>query len=330
MNHAIRHLLVLVAGLGCLSSPLLLLAQQVDPEKVLAPIIAFEARVPENARTASILGSIRRGTGIVIDTAGLVVTIGYLILEANAITLYPHGPDTKGVAADVIGWDEVTGLGLLRAREPLDVPAMPLGDSAAIRPGQLAMAVSWHGVEGMQPVTIVGPRAYIGFWEYLLEDAIFATPMHPAFAGAALVGGDGRLLGIGGFAHQDVFNGRALTGNVFVPVDAFKGVLGDLLVGGRSASPRAWLGLYCTEEAGRLRVQRVPDTSPAAKAGVKAGDVVLELNGVQVDSLAGLYRTLWSTARPGDRIALELQRGGQPVSIKLKAENRYNYFLSWR
>ena len=299
--------------------------QELDIDAALAPVIALEAYVPEHARSAQSLGTVRGGTGVIIDAAGLVLTIGYLILEASSVELLPHGLRGKRVAADVVAWDQITGLGLVRSREPLDIAPMPLGESAALGINDAVIAVSWDHRDGMLPAFIVDRRAYAGYWEYLLEDALYVAPIHPAFPGAALIGLDGKLVGIGGFAHFDSVEDEEVADSVFVPIDALKPVLADLLLDGRSAERRPWLGLYCEAIDGGLRVRRVPAGSPAAKAGVQAGDRLVAFANAPVASLEDFYRRLWSTARPGDRFALELRRDDVPITVEIEAMDRHQY-----
>lgn len=299
-------------------------AAALDLDKTLAPVIALEARIPENAGSARTLGTVRGGTGVVIDGAGLVLTIGYLILEATSVDLLPDGLAGDRVPADVVAWDSITGLGLVRSRQPLGIAPMPLGTSAALGIGDAAIAVSWERIDGMLPALVVDRRAYAGYWEYLIEDALYVSPSHPAFPGAALVTLDGRLTGIGGFADTDSEEEFAVTGTVFVPVDALAPVLADLLLTGRAHPSRAWLGLYCEEVDGALRVRRLPEDGPALRAGIRPGDILLAIGGTPVSTLPDFYRRLWDTARPGDRVTLELKRGTDAFTVEVEAMDRYD------
>jgi S1-C subfamily serine protease len=301
-----------------------------DLDKVLAPVIALEARIPENAGSARTLGTVRGGTGVIIDGAGLVLTIGYLILEAASVDLLPNGLAGKRVPADVVAWDSITGLGLVRARKPLGITPMPLGTSTDLAVGDAAIAVSWERSDGLLPALVVERRSYAGYWEYLVEDALYVSPSHPAFPGAALVTLDGRLAGIGGFAATDSEDEFAVTGTVFVPVDALEPVLAELLLTGRANSSRAWLGLYCEQADGALRVRRLPEDGPALKAGIRPGDILLSVGGTPVRTLPDFYRHLWATARPGDRVSIELKRGSEVFTLDVEAMDRYDRYETLR
>lgn len=298
-------------------------ARELDLDTLLAPVIALEARIPEDAGSAKTLGTLRGGTGVVIDGAGLVLTIGYLILDAEEVELLPRGLGGPRVPADVVAWDHVTGLGLVRSRRALDLSPMTLGDSARLRVDDAVIVVSWTREAGLLPAVVTDRAPYAGYWEYLLEDALYVSPIHPAFPGAALISLQGELVGIGGFAHFDSVDEEEIAGTVFIPIDALKPVLADLLLDGRSPVQRPWLGLYCEEGEDGLRVRRVPADGPAAKAGVLAGDRVIAVADTPVGSLAALYRRLWTSARPGDLVELALQRDGIDFTVEVRAMDRH-------
>ena len=298
-------------------------ADELDIDAILAPVIGLEAFIPEHARSAQSLGSVRGGTGVVIDGTGLVVTVGYLVLEATSVELLPDGLSGRRIPAEVVAWDHVTGLGLVRSKEPLHVVPMSLGDSSRLRIDDAVIVASWTRGSGMLPAVVVDRQAYAGYWEYLLEDALYVSPIHPAFPGAALISLDGTLVGIGGFAHFDSTEEEEIAGTVFIPVDVLKSTLADLLLDGRSEERRPWLGLYCEEMDGGLRVRRLPANGPASNAGVQPGDRLVALDGIPVSSLVGYYRRLFSTARPGEKVALELQRDGDTITVQVQAIDRY-------
>ena len=302
-------------------------AAQPDLMEVLSAVVAVEARVPDDARTAAILGDERLGTGIVIDGAGLVVTIGYLILEATDAWVRTGGG--QRVPADILAYDHETGFGLLRAQAPLDkVVPMALGDSDALVEGQPAVIASFGGPGVLQPVMTVSRRDFAGYWEYLLEDAIFTSPPYRLFGGAALMSTGGRLVGVGSLIVPDAApEPTPAPGNMFVPIAQLKAVLADLIASGRSASPlRPWLGVYAEEsEDGRVVVLSVADDGPALKAGVEPGDIIVSTGDVRVHGLADFYRKLWNGREPGDRVTLTVEREGESRSIDVLGGNRYRW-----
>jgi len=264
-------------------------------EELLSAVVAVHARVPGNARTAEALGTQRTGSGVVIDANGLVVTIGYLIMEAEEVKIVP--PSGRDVPARVLAYDHDSGFGLLRAAEPLGVTPMRLGDSSALAEGAQVLISSFGGPAATRPAVLVSRREFAGYWEYLLEDALFTSPPHPRFGGAAMVGRDGELLGIGSL------------------------VVSDALVGERTL----WLGIYTDDVQGRLLVRRVATEGPAARAGVETGDVIVGVAGEAVTSMADFYRKVWSQGTAGDPVPLTLLKGRDVEQITVTSGDRYDW-----
>ncbi len=316
----------LFAGLLCLSSTAAV-AQDFDPSvaALLAAVVQVTADVPANARTAPSLGTEREGSGVVIDSRGLIVTIGYLILEASRAEVTLH--DGRRVPAQVVAYDHRTGFGLLRALEPLEVVPIRLGDSASLKTWDEVLVSSYGGPAATRPAITVSRRDFAGYWEYLLEDAIFTSPPHPLFGGAALLGPDGKLLGIGSLFVGDAMRGEeVLPGNMFVPVDRLKLIMGDLLTHGRSsAPPRPWLGVHTGEVEGRLVVRRLAEDGPAASAGMQVDDLIVGVGEEPVASMADFYRKVWSRGRPGDTIPITVLRGSELKQISIVSGDRYHW-----
>ena len=297
-----------------------------EPEGGLAErleaIVRIHTEIPVDARTAAYLGTERSGSGVVIDNAGLIVTIGYLITEAMGAEV------TTGAGrvsrADVVGFDISSGLGLLRAAEPLAVKPLPIGAATALPEKTPVVVAGFGGPEQVQPAVVVSRRAFAGYWEYLLEDAIFTTPPHPAWSGAALLGPDGKLTGIGSLVVSDAE--PDLPGNMFVPIDRLRPVMGDLLALGRpSTPPRPWLGVNLREMDDGLVIGRVASDGPSDKAGVRHGDRVTAIDGVPVHELADFYRRLWRQGDAGVTVRLGVTRQGEDRDIEVKTVDRYRY-----
>jgi S1-C subfamily serine protease len=310
-------LLLLFAGKGTVAA---------EPEGGLAErleaIVRVHTEIPADARTAAYLGTERNGSGVVIDDAGLVVTIGYLITEAMGAEV------TTGAGrvsrADVVGFDIASGLGLLRAAEPLAVKPLPIGAATELPEKTPVVVAGFGGPEQVQPAVVVSRRAFAGYWEYLLEDAIFTTPPHPAWSGAALLGPDGKLTGIGSLVVSEAE--ADLPGNMFVPIDRLRPVMGDLLALGRpSTPPRPWLGVNLRELDDGLVVGRVASDGPSDKAGVRHGDRVTAIGGVPVHELADFYRRLWRQGDAGVTVQLGVTRQGEEREIEVKTIDRYRY-----
>ena len=283
------------------------------------------AHVPSDTRTAESLGTQRDGTGVVIDSNGLILTIGYLILEASEVEISGVAPEP--VPARIVAYDHESGFGLLRAAQPLQVAPIPLGASAEVERRQPMMVVSHAGELDATGVYVVDRRDFAGYWEYLLEDAIFTAPPHSQFGGAALINREGRLVGIGSlFVNDAGFRERPIPGNMFVPIDHLKPIMADLLTRGRRADPgRPWLGVTLEEHQGRVFVRRVSPDGPAAAAGIAPTDLILGVDGVQVNGLADFYRKLWGQGEAGVDVPLDVLQGMAVESVVVKSADRYRY-----
>lgn len=301
-------------------------AQPAITEKLLTSIVEVTAEVPGDARTARFLGAKRQGSGIVIDGDGLVLTIGYLILEASSVEIGLG--DGQNSPARLIAYDHETGLGLLRATEPLGVAALQLGDSDAAAVRQQVLVAAHGGVSRASGGYIMSRRDFAAAWEFMLEKAIFTAPPHPQFGGAALIDGEGKLIGVGSLMVPNAADDNvAMPGNMFVPINVLKPILGDLLANGRSSRPpRPWLGLYSEELRGRLFVTRVPVGGPAHNAGLRPGDMVLGINDKPVAGLKDYYRALWSLGDAGVPVPLNVLRGVTPTRYVVKSMDRRAWF----
>lgn len=290
--------------------------------EILSAVVAVESRVPASARSAPALGTERAGSGVVIDSDGLIVTIGYLILEASAVTVTVLG--SEPTLAEIVAYDHSTGFGLIRATRPLGVKPMPLGRSNQVAEFDRLLVTAFGGVRAVRPAVAVSRREFAGYWEYLLDGAIFTSPPYPMFGGAALLDSNGHLVGIGSLVVGDALQGeQTLPGNMFVPIDALKSVMGDLLSQGRSSGSRPWIGVYSHEMEGRVVIQRVAEDGPAARGGIRAGDVIVEIEGMPITTLAGFYRALWNDREPGDRVKITLLRGEELRSVLVETGDRY-------
>ena len=290
----------------------------------LEAVVGVRATIPADARTAQVLGMEREGSGMVITEDGLVLTIGYLILEAETAEILL--PEDKVVPAEIVAYDYDTGFGLLRPLAALDVLPVPLGNSTKLDERSEVLVASFGSLEPATAAYVVSRRDFAGYWEYLLPDAIFTAPPHQGYGGAGLLGPDGRLLGIGSLFVSDAAEGRHLPGNMFVPIDALRPILADLLEGGRASKPaRPWLGVYAEELRGRVIVNRVASYGPAAAAGVETDDIILAVKGAPISSLAAFYREVWRLGEAGVEVPLTVLRGSGLREIAVTSGDRYDY-----
>ncbi len=293
---------------------------------VLGAIVRVQAEIDPAARTAKSLGLEREGHGVVIDSSGLVLTVGYLILEASSVAV--TAPGGAAQPARVIAYDHNTGFGLLRAARPLPVTPMRLGDSSALTVDSDVVAVGFGGVKNAIRAKIVARRDFAGCWEYLLPNAIFTQPLFRDFTGAALIDPGGKLVGIGSLVVADAAEREVMNpGNMFIPIEALKPILGQLLATGRSGGPRRpWIGAYTQEQRNRVFVTRLADEGPAAAAGVAVGDIVVAVGGEPVRGQIDFYRKIWALGAPGVAVPLTvLRRDGVLATLTIASRDRHGW-----
>jgi S1-C subfamily serine protease len=291
-------------------------------EELLAAVVKVKTFVPSDSRTAGTLGREREGSGIVIDSAGLILTIGYLMVEAQGAEI--TGSDGRAVPAQVIGYDHESGFGLLRANPPPRVKPLALGRSADLKERDPVLIASQGGPDMAGPAFVVSRRVFAGSWEYMLDDAIFTAPPHPAWSGAALIDQGGKLVGVGSLIVGDTTGTNThLPGNMFVPIDRLKPILADLIADGRVSGPsKPWLGLNTEELRGRLFVTRVSPDSPAARAGIQPGDVVVSVGGETPRDLPDFYRKVWARGPAGVEVPLGILQGTSAREVTLQSVDR--------
>ncbi|MDW5442204.1 S1C family serine protease [Polaromonas sp. SM01] len=298
--------------------------------KANAAVVGIQVTVDEDAVSAETLGQQRSGSGVVIAPDGLILTIGYLMLEAEHIEIITQ--DNKTLPARAVAYDLATGFGLLRPLLPLrEISAVTLGSSRELQPGEplVAMTGPKTNDDGDISMTrLISKRAFSGSWEYHIETALFTSPPVQAsggnHSGAPLFNQKGELLGIGSLLVADASGeNRLLPGNMFVPVDLLRPILAELQRSGTSLkSRRPWLGLSSNDQGGRIQILRVSKDSPAARAGLAAGDVVLAVDGTTVATLEAFYKKLWDRAAPDAEIKLTVLQGAAVKTMVLKAEDR--------
>jgi S1-C subfamily serine protease len=297
-----------------------------DLDRALGSVVGIRAGVPADAFTAEVLGTERTGNGVIINADGLILTIGYLITEANEVWITLS--DGRTVRGDVVGYDQDTGFGLVQALDRLNLPALPIGDSSEAVPATEVIAAGAGGRHHAVAARVVARQEFAGYWEYLLDDAIFTAPAHPYWGGTALIGPDGALIGIGSLQlEQAMSSGENVPLNMYVPINLLKPILDDFLTMGRpNRPPRPWLGLYATEVDDRVVVAGVAGRGPAARADLRQGDVVLSVGGMKISGLAGLFRRVWSLGRAGVDVPMTVYRDGHPLDLTVVSGDR-NRFL---
>jgi S1-C subfamily serine protease len=300
-------------------------AQTTTVEELFSAVVQLKTYINPEGRTVRGLGQQRTGSGIVIDDMGLILTIGYLMVEAHAAEVVTNSG--RKVAAEVVGYDHDTGFGLMRATEPLGVKPLPLGKSSDLREKDQVLAASFGGRAGIAPAYVVSRREFVGSWEYLIDAAIFTAPAHSEWSGAALVTREGKLVGVGALVVGDATGeGKGVAGNMYVPIDLLPPILADLIAGGRVPGPgRPWIGLNAEEIRGRIFVTRVTPGGPAEQAGVRRGDLVVGVNGAAAKTLADFYRKVWGSGVAGAAVPLDILRDSGALRLDIKSINRLDH-----
>ena len=290
-------------------------------DQALSSVVGIRTIIPADAFTAETLGTERLGNGVLIRN-GVVLTIGYLITEAETVWISQGG---RVVPGHVLGFDQATGFGLVQMLQRLDLPALPLGSSSEAEVGQQVVVGGAGGREGAVAARIVAKQEFAGYWEYVLDEAIFTAPGHPHWGGTALIGPAGDLLGIGSLQvqHQARESGRPANLNMIVPIDLLKPILEDLLTMGRANRPaRPWLGLFASEIGSRIVITGLNSRGPAQDADLRPGDIVLGVGGSEVASLAELFRRIWAVGDAGAKIPMSIFRDGKTFQLHVQSADR--------
>lgn len=301
-----------------------------DLERTLESVVGLRATVPANAHSADRLGTERTGNGCVISAEGLVVTVGYLVTEAENIWLVSN--DGRVIPADVVGRDQETGFALVQALEPLGVEPLKLGRSSEIAVGERVVVAGAGGVEQAVDARVVAKQEFAGYWEYLLDEAIYTTPPHPHWAGTALISGNGGLVGIGSlFVQQVTQNQTPIDVNMMIPIDLLPPIVDNLVRFGVTNRPsRPWIGMQAAEFGENLVVVGFTDNGPADAADIRVGDVVIGVAGQPVESLGDLFRRMWDLGEAGVQVPLNIFRNGEQIEIEIQSQDRARNYKSPR
>jgi S1-C subfamily serine protease len=285
-------------------------------------VVGIDVIALEDARSIATLGRERQGSGILIGNDGLVLTIGYLILEADHVDLV--AASGRRVPARVVAYDVASGFGLVQALAPLGAEPAPLGISAKVVADEPLVIASGGDERDLSIARMVSRRPFSAYWEYHIDGAIFTAPARTDHSGAGLFNAEGELVGVGSLLVGNAAgSGAPLRGNMFVPVDLLKPVLDELKSHGSAhGSARAWLGVNCVEIGGAVHVVRVTPDGPSEAAGLQRGDTILAVDGTRVVDLASFYRTLWRDAPPERDVVLKIRRDTQTLETTVHAVDR--------
>src|SRR4030043_783314 len=298
-----------------------------EAKEILKAVVKIRSIIPKEGHSAGTLGTEREGNGVVIASKGHLLTIGYLIIEAEAIEV--PAPEGKPVTATFVGFDHATGFGLLKTEIPLNVKPMKMGQSGKVKEGEPVLIAGYGGEDAVQAARVISRKEFTGYWEYLLEDALYTVPSFVNYGGAALIDRNGLLVGIGSLLSQVVIPGfGTIPCNISVPIDLLPPILDDLITKGRpQKAPKPWLGINAEEAQGRGFLTRVTPGGPAEKGGLKPGDLVLADKGREVSGLTDFYRKVWALGNAGVEVPLAILQGIQIREITIRSSDRYQFLM---
>lgn len=292
-----------------------------DLDRRLSSVLVLESRVSEQAASAKTLGTYRPGNAIVIGSEGLILTIGYLVTEADEVTVTTG--DGRQIGAHVLGIDQATGFGLIHALEPLGLPPLPIGDLRKLRTETAVISAGGGGRAHASCGQTLARAPFAGYWEYYLEEALFVGPAHPHWSGAALIGPGGDLVGVGSLRMEQLEeNGDINPLNMFVPAELLPPILDDLARGRPARPPRPWLGVLSQQVSSHVVILDVTPGGPASRAELRRGDIVHAVAGERVSDLAGFYTRLWSLGPPGVVVPLRIQRDEDVFDLEVRSADR--------
>ncbi len=294
-----------------------------DLDWTLSSVVALHARAAADAFTAQALGVERIGNAVLIRDDGVLLTIGYLVTEVEQVTL----TTSEGLVVDghVLGFDNDTGLALVQALDPLPIPALTIGDSHSVEVGDNVVVAGAGGRPHAVAAQLIARKPFAGYWEYVLDEALFTAPAHPHWSGAAMIGPAGDLLGIGSLQlEHEVARRKTAPLNMMVPAELLPPIF-DKLVCGRHGEARPWLGLYAHEVDGHVVAIGFAGAGPAKRAGLKEGDTILAVAGEAVDDLASFYRRVWTLGPAGVDVPLRLDREGDVFEVRITSADRRKY-----
>ncbi len=304
-----------------------------NPEKLLFnldsainSVVKVRTSIPAAAFTADVLGTERIGSGVLINNSGLILTVGYLVTEAETVWLTTNL--NQSIPGHVVAYDQSSGLGLVQALGSLDIDASELDQSDLVTVNDDIFFISYGGIEHSLCSKISRIDEFAGYWEYLLEAAIYTSPPHPQWGGAAVFNKKGHIIGIGSLFLQEIFEGQNLQGNLAIPTSILKSIMGDMLEFGRSSAPaRPWLGMYAVESEKTLTVNSLARYGPAELAGVLQGDKVVGVGEESVSTLANFFRSVWTLGAAGVSVPININRNGNQLQLVINSIDRNDFLL---
>ena len=302
------------------------LTTEEDILNIYKSVVKIDSIIPPEARTAQSLGTVRGGNGVVIDDKH-ILTIGYIVVEAETITI--SLPDGRKFPGELIGYDHTTGFGILRTIIQSNLTPLKIGDSDQLTKEDFLYVLPYLTEGRPSAVKMVSRRSFAGWWEYFLDKPIYTYPANSSFAGSALINEYGEVLGIGSLYVGDAAaTGISSPGNMFVPINDLKPILDDLIQNGRRTKDiKPYMGLTSSDNTGEVKITRVNDNGPAAKAGFSVNDTILAVNNEKINNIEDFYKVVWSFGGPGTKLQFDIERNQEKLNIELTTMDRNDFFV---
>jgi putative serine protease PepD len=258
--------------------------------------------------------SISSGSGFVLDGDGRIVTNAHVVSGVTSVQV--TFADGRSVSARVVGKDEETDLAVLAVSpDGLDLRPLELGDSSSVETGDRVVAVGnpagYPPTAGSGRISGAGRRVEVA-GGYVIDDLLETDAViEPASSGGPLIGSDGRVIGI--TARLDPDTGFA------VPSNVARSVLAQLEENHKVIRP--YLGIRGRATGLGVELTQLTPGGPAERAGLRAGDVVQEIDGTEVHTLGGLLAEVEGRT-VGDSIELRVLRDGATTDVAVRLEER--------
>lgn len=288
---------------------------------LLGSVVHIHAEVPASHPSTRIMGDERMGSGTVVDPAGLILTVNYVVMGAE--TLQVTMGRGRALRAEIVAQDFEIGLALLRVKRQ-GLPAVPIADSDSLTRGEPVFALGSTGPRDRRVagglVTDLGE--FEGYWEYLLERGIVSSAANPGFGGGPLFTMTGRMVGVVSLNLNEIARS-----SLAIPSEYYRRNQLELMRFGRVVSrpQRAWLGVFAhVLEEGVVVAGLVPN-GPGARSGIQEGDVIVSLDAREVPTRKELYLSLWKRA-PGEKMTLEVMRDNEVRRLSVTGGDRADFY----
>ena len=256
------------------------------------------------------------GSGFIIDPSGIIVTNNHVVDHADKIIV--SLTDGRQLPAKVLGRDELTDVAVIKVLSNTALPSVRWGDSRNAEVGDWILAAgNPFGLGGSVSVGIIsaeGRDLGSGPFDHFLQ---LDAPINPGNSGGPVFNMDGQVIGVSSVIVSPT--GASVGIGFAIPSETVSQIVTQLLATGSIA--RGWLGVSVEDRGTGVTIEGVQRNGPAARSGIRAGDVVIAVNGEKIASSRGLIRTVAGVA-PGNSVAVKVRRQGRDIDIPVRVGSR--------